>query len=128
MSRECQLPVADWLSEAASTQRRGVSRFSSTASDFKCSCRHPLLEQLSLPDVLLYTQSKWYHTPLHFHGLTTGLATKYATIAGTFGVAAGTFALFFFGEIPRVRRDILQKVPFLDEYFDRTIAPEDNPF
>ncbi|GCB18537.1 hypothetical protein AAWM_01422 [Aspergillus awamori] len=78
-----------------------------------------------------------YHTPLHFHGLTTGLATKYstyslgtfsATIAGTFGVAAGTFALFFFGEIPRVRRDILQKVPFLDEYFDRTIAPEDNPF
>ncbi|GLA33067.1 hypothetical protein AnigIFM63326_002149 [Aspergillus niger] len=67
-----------------------------------------------------------YHTPLHFHGLTTGLATKYATIAGTFGVAAGTFALFFFGEIPRVRRDILQKVPFLDEYFDRTIAPEDN--
>ncbi|RAK99118.1 cytochrome b-c1 complex subunit 10 [Aspergillus ibericus CBS 121593] len=69
-----------------------------------------------------------YYTPLHWHGLTTGTATKYATIASTFGVAAGTFALFFFGEIPRVRRDILQKVPFLDEYFDRTIAPEDNPF
>lgn len=30
------------------------------------------------------------------------------------------------GEVPRVRRDILQKVPFLDTYFDRTIAPEDN--
>lgn len=54
------------------------------------------------------------------------MGTSSATIAGTFGVAAGTFALFFFGEIPRVRRDILQKVPFLDEYFDRTIAPEDN--
>ncbi|CAK44205.1 uncharacterized protein An02g05900 [Aspergillus niger] len=59
---------------------------------------------------------------------TYSLGTFSATIAGTFGVAAGTFALFFFGEIPRVRRDILQKVPFLDEYFDRTIAPEDNPF
>lgn len=47
-------------------------------------------------------------------------------LAGSFGVAAGTFAIFFFGEIPRVRRDILMKVPFLDRYFDRTVAPEDN--
>jgi hypothetical protein len=51
-----------------------------------------------------------------------------ATIASTFGVAAGTFALFFFGEVPRVRNDILRKVPFLDEYFDRSIPAEDNPF
>ncbi|PYH89144.1 hypothetical protein BO71DRAFT_413575 [Aspergillus ellipticus CBS 707.79] len=67
-----------------------------------------------------------YTVPAHFHGVTAGTATKYGQIAGAFGVAAGTFALFFFGEIPRVRRDILQKVPFLDQYFDRTIAPEDN--
>lgn len=25
-----------------------------------------------------------------------------------------------------MRRDILQKFPFLDTYFDRTVAPEDN--
>ncbi|RAH74372.1 cytochrome b-c1 complex subunit 10 [Aspergillus aculeatinus CBS 121060] len=62
-----------------------------------------------------------YSTPLHWHGLTTR-----GTIASGFGVSAGVFLLFFFGEVPRVRRDILQKVPFLDEYFDRTIAPEDN--
>lgn len=51
---------------------------------------------------------------------------KSGALAASFGVAAGTFALFFFGEVPRVRKDILQKVPFLDQYFDRTIAPEDN--
>lgn len=47
-------------------------------------------------------------------------------LAGSFGIAAATGALFFLGEVPRVRRDILQQFPFLDRYFDRTIAPEDN--
>lgn len=47
-------------------------------------------------------------------------------IVGTFGVAAGIGALFFFGEVPRVRRDILQQFPFFDQYFDRRLAPEDN--
>lgn len=47
-------------------------------------------------------------------------------ILGTFGVAAGVGALFFLGEVPRVRRDILQQLPFLDQYYDRRIAPEDN--
>ncbi|KAJ5112469.1 hypothetical protein N7532_000514 [Penicillium argentinense] len=50
------------------------------------------------------------------------------TLAGSFGVFAGAAALFFLGEVPRVRRDILQQFPFLDTYFDRPIAPEDNPF
>lgn len=48
------------------------------------------------------------------------------TLAGSFGVFAGAAALFFLGEVPRVRRDILQQFPFLDTYFDRPIAPEDN--
>lgn len=47
-------------------------------------------------------------------------------IAGTFGVSAGVAALFFLGEVPRVRRDILQQFPFFDQYFDRRLAPEDN--
>ncbi|KAJ5938544.1 hypothetical protein N7466_001678 [Penicillium verhagenii] len=55
-------------------------------------------------------------------------AIRAGTLAGSFGVFAGTAALFMFGEVPRVRRDILQQFPFLDTYFDRTIAPEDNPF
>ncbi|KAL4764754.1 cytochrome b-c1 complex subunit 10 [Aspergillus foveolatus] len=64
----------------------------------------------------------------HVGGYTINDATKFAGIAGTFGVSAGVFALFFFGEVPRVRKDILQKLPFFDTYLDRTIAPEDNPF
>jgi hypothetical protein len=47
---------------------------------------------------------------------------------GSFGGVAGFFALFFFAEIPRVRTDIMQKVPILGSYFVKEIAPEDNPF
>ncbi|KAK1148638.1 hypothetical protein N8T08_008523 [Aspergillus melleus] len=73
-------------------------------------------------------KTSMYNTSPHFHGLTVGDATKYGQIAATFGVSAGVFALFFFGEVPRVRKDILQQFPFFDKYFDRTVAPEDNPF
>lgn len=48
------------------------------------------------------------------------------SIAAGFGVAVGTGALFIFGEVPRVRNDILRQLPFFDTYYDRTIAPEDN--
>ncbi|KAJ9302162.1 hypothetical protein DTO271G3_1028 [Paecilomyces variotii] len=77
-----------------------------------------------------------YHSPYapkyapqpHFHGITTRHLFKAGTVGATFGISAGIFALFFFGEVPRVRKDILQKVPVLGEYFDRSIPPEDNPF
>ncbi|EAW13928.1 cytochrome b-c1 complex subunit 10 [Aspergillus clavatus NRRL 1] len=69
-----------------------------------------------------------YYVPPHIQGLNVSTATKYATIASAFGVSAGVFALFFFGEVPRVRNDLLRKVPFLDEYYDRSIPAEDNPF
>jgi hypothetical protein len=49
-----------------------------------------------------------------------------ASVAAGFGVALGTGALFIFGEVPRVRNDILRKLPLLDSYYDRSIAPEDN--
>ncbi|GAB1213655.1 hypothetical protein ATERTT37_002805 [Aspergillus terreus] len=69
-----------------------------------------------------------YYTPMQVQGVTAKTAAKYAQIAGTFGVSLGVFALFFFGEVPRVRNDVLRQFPFFDQYFDRTIAPEDNPF
>lgn len=55
--------------------------------------------------------------------LTIGIS---GTLAASFGVFAGTAALFMLGEVPRVRRDILQQIPGLDTYYDRRIAPEDN--
>jgi hypothetical protein len=48
--------------------------------------------------------------------------------AGSFGAVAGIFALFFFAEVPKVRTDIMQKVPIIGSYFVVEIAPEDNPF
>lgn len=49
------------------------------------------------------------------------------TAAG-FGGVAGIFALFFFGDVPRVRKDILSRIPGIGGYFVREIPPEDNPF
>ncbi|TQB68505.1 hypothetical protein MPDQ_003354 [Monascus purpureus] len=50
------------------------------------------------------------------------------SVLSGFGVAAGVFALFFFGDVPRVRVDILQRIPVVGGYWKREIAPEDNPF
>lgn len=45
-----------------------------------------------------------------------------------FGVVAGIFALFFFDGVPKVKKDIMQKIPLIGDYFVDEIAPEDNPF
>ncbi|OJD29543.1 cytochrome b-c1 complex subunit 10 [Diplodia corticola] len=58
---------------------------------------------------------------------TIGPWSSGTTVAG-FGAAAGVFAIFMFAEVPRVREDIMKKVPILGEYFDVKVAPEDNPF
>ncbi|KAF4314165.1 hypothetical protein SLS57_010195 [Botryosphaeria dothidea] len=69
-----------------------------------------------------------YSTAPHFHGISLSQAAKYGTTAAGFGAVAGIFAIFFFAEVPRVREDIMKKVPVLGNYFKVEIAPEDNPF
>jgi hypothetical protein len=49
-------------------------------------------------------------------------------MAAAFGVVAGTGALLFFDGVPRVQKDILQKVPIIGSYFVHEVPPEDNPF
>ena len=51
-----------------------------------------------------------------------------AVMGSLFGVAGGIFALFFFNGVPRVKKDILQNVPFVGEFFIDEVPPEDNPF
>lgn len=46
--------------------------------------------------------------------------------AGSFGVAAGLAALFFLEGVPRVRKDILQKLPIIGDYWIQDIPPSDN--
>lgn len=44
------------------------------------------------------------------------------------GAVAGIFALFFFDGVPKVQQDILQKIPFIGDFYKHEVAPEDNPF
>lgn len=49
------------------------------------------------------------------------------SIVAPLGASIGFVALYFVGEVPRVRRDVWARVlPFLSGYFDRSIPPEDN--
>ena len=67
------------------------------------------------------------HLP-NFWGMTIPKAVRYGSIAAGFGVSAGIFAIFFLGEVPKVRNDILVKAPIIGPYFVREVPPEDNPF
>lgn len=83
-----------------------------------------------LPDYKTY-KSKYgpqYKIPYNFHGISLARATKFGVMAAGFGTAAGIFAVFFFGEVPKVRKDILSKVPLIGDHFIREVPPEDNPF
>ncbi|KHN98986.1 Cytochrome b-c1 complex, subunit 10 [Metarhizium album ARSEF 1941] len=49
--------------------------------------------------------------------------------SASFGGAAAVGLLLYVSGIPRVQRDILQKIPFLGRYFTQPeIHPQDNPF
>ncbi|KAF2660763.1 hypothetical protein K491DRAFT_774384 [Lophiostoma macrostomum CBS 122681] len=69
-----------------------------------------------------------YKTAANFHGITAATARKWGVMGAAYGGVAGFFALFFFAEVPRVSKDIMQKVPILGDYFVKEIPPEDNPF
>ena len=50
------------------------------------------------------------------------------SVAGALGLAAGVGAVFFLDSVPKVKDDILSKLPFIGGYFVTEIPPEDNPF
>jgi hypothetical protein len=56
----------------------------------------------------------------------TNIFANSGITAASFGAVAGIFALFFFDEVPKVRRDIMQKLPVVGDYFVREVPPEDN--
>ncbi|OAQ95876.1 hypothetical protein LLEC1_06720 [Akanthomyces lecanii] len=45
-----------------------------------------------------------------------------------FGGAAGVAALLFTSGIPRIQRDILDKIPGMGKVYEKEIHPQDNPF
>ncbi|KAK7535664.1 ubiquinol-cytochrome-c reductase complex subunit-domain-containing protein [Phyllosticta paracitricarpa] len=64
----------------------------------------------------------------HIMGWDAVAFKRYGVMAAGYGAVAGIFALFFFAEVPRVRNDIMIKLPVLGDYFVKEIPPEDNPF
>ncbi|MCJ1397263.1 hypothetical protein MMC11_000455 [Xylographa trunciseda] len=69
-----------------------------------------------------------YTVNKNFHGIDLRRATKFGITAASFGAVAGIFALFFFSDVPKVRKDIMQKIPIIGEQFDKSLPPSDNPF
>ena len=47
------------------------------------------------------------------------------TLAG-FGGVAGFFAVYFFSDVPRVRKDIWQKVPIIGQHYVKEVPASDN--
>ncbi|KAK4632359.1 Cytochrome b-c1 complex subunit 10, mitochondrial [Fulvia fulva] len=69
-----------------------------------------------------------YKNTVNFYGVNAQALGRAGIVAGAFGVSAGVFALFFFDGVPRVQKDIIQKIPFVGKFFINEIPPEDNPF
>jgi len=69
-----------------------------------------------------------YQVPLNYHGWTIQKATRLGMTLSAFGGVAGFFALYFFSDVPKVRKDIWQKVPVVGDHFVKEIHPSDNPF
>jgi hypothetical protein len=45
---------------------------------------------------------------------------------GAFGGVAGFFAVFFFSDVPRVRKDIVTKIPIIGQHFIKEVPASDN--
>ncbi|KAF4806609.1 hypothetical protein CGCSCA5_v014166 [Colletotrichum siamense] len=69
-----------------------------------------------------------YNTVPNVAGWTVSQVIKLGVRAGGFGAAAGIAALFYTSGIPRIQKDILQKIPILGNQFVKEVHPADNPF
>ncbi|KAI0597418.1 ubiquinol-cytochrome-c reductase complex subunit-domain-containing protein [Biscogniauxia sp. FL1348] len=69
-----------------------------------------------------------YHYQPNIAGWTMKQITGLGLKTGAFGGVALFAVIFYASGIPRVQRDILQKVPFIGSYFINEIPASDNPY
>ncbi|KAI0406894.1 ubiquinol-cytochrome-c reductase complex subunit-domain-containing protein [Xylaria palmicola] len=69
-----------------------------------------------------------YHYQPNVAGWTVKQLTGLGVKSGAFGGVALFAVIFFASGIPRVKRDILQNVPFIGDHFIKEIPASDNPF
>ncbi|TVY55574.1 hypothetical protein LSUE1_G009478, partial [Lachnellula suecica] len=67
-----------------------------------------------------------YKIQKNVQGITLKSATRLGMTLGGFGAAAGVFAIFFFSDIPKVRKDIMVNIPIIGDHFIKEIPPSDN--
>ncbi|KAI0444103.1 ubiquinol-cytochrome-c reductase complex subunit-domain-containing protein [Xylaria telfairii] len=86
----------------------------------------PIL-RASLPSYKSPYGPKYQYQP-HVAGWTVKQFTGLGIKLGAFG-GVGLFAVIFFASgIPRVQKDILQKIPFIGNHYIKEIPASDNPF
>ncbi|KAJ9138265.1 hypothetical protein NKR19_g7915 [Coniochaeta hoffmannii] len=69
-----------------------------------------------------------YHYQPNVAGVTFKQLAKFGLKTSYFG-AVGLFAVIYYASgVPRVQKDILQKLPFIGDRFVHTIPASDNPF
>ncbi|KAK4505276.1 hypothetical protein PRZ48_003239 [Zasmidium cellare] len=105
---------------------RRSARPTSITRDF-VSGQHPWRQPTSY-ETFRSKYGPQYKIPFNVYGVDAKRLIRYGGLAGAFGAAAGIFAIFFFDGVPRVQKDILQKVPIIGNFFVHEIPPEDNPF
>ncbi|KAI5926186.1 ubiquinol-cytochrome-c reductase complex subunit-domain-containing protein [Camillea tinctor] len=69
-----------------------------------------------------------YHYQPNVAGWTMKQFAGLGIKSGAFGGVALFAVIFYASGIPRVQKDILQKVPFIGSYFINEIPASDNPF
>ncbi|KAI1798613.1 ubiquinol-cytochrome-c reductase complex subunit-domain-containing protein [Daldinia bambusicola] len=69
-----------------------------------------------------------YHYQPNVAGWTFKQIANLGFKAGAFGGVALFGVIYYASGIPRVREDILQKIPFIGGYFIKEIPASDNPF
>ncbi|EXM00275.1 hypothetical protein FOIG_08258 [Fusarium odoratissimum NRRL 54006] len=67
-----------------------------------------------------------YHPQPNVAGITPQSAFRIGSRLAMYGAPAAVAVLLFANGIPRVQRDVLQKIPFLGNYFRKEIHPADN--
>ncbi|KAG9504535.1 glucosyltransferase [Fusarium musae] len=67
-----------------------------------------------------------YHPQPNIAGITPQAAFRIGSRLAMYGAPAAVAVLLFANGIPRVQRDVLQKIPFLGNYFRKEIHPADN--
>ncbi|ODV88437.1 hypothetical protein CANCADRAFT_29624 [Tortispora caseinolytica NRRL Y-17796] len=75
-----------------------------------------------------YRSKPTYVTLPRFAGISYQRYIRWGPTLGLWGAGAVLTLLYFAEPMPDVRRDLLSKMPIFGSYWDRPIAPEDNPY